>query len=520
MYLFFPILSSILYILSFPFNISGYLAYVSLVPLFISISKLNGKRKIASAGATFGFAISFYYSIPLYHSITLNEGSGIFLPALVIFCTALIPYMIIYALFAVIFRWNSETSLYGKMIIPASFWILIDYLKELSTLILPWGLAGYTQVYTPFIQVADITGIHGVTFIIIVINTLIAEIITIIGTKKTGHKNLTVLISDNKNRTSHIYKKNLILYSVLLAAVIITNLTYGIIKKKIIIDRLDSSKKINYLMVQGNSGSVERWNEASSTARYQSYARLTEKGIADADFVVWPETVLNSSDKINYEIMSGISALLKDTGCFITGGIRRNNNGNTFNSIFVMKKSGLEYIYDKKILFPYSERPLLGRTAGSFLNSPEKFSEGSSHGIYRTGGIITGFSICFESIYSSEIRKIARSGASVLINVANDSWFGDSSVPLIQQYAVIARAVENRISIIRSANSGISFTVSPAGDIITMIPLNTRDSSNSLVPVAETPSFYTKTGDWIIIISIVLILFNLIYDEVKKNRIS
>jgi apolipoprotein N-acyltransferase len=75
--------------------------------------------------------------------------------------------------------------------------------------------------------------------------------------------------------------------------------------------------------VQGNSESLERWNESTSSLRYQTYIQLTNKKINETDFTVWPETVLNSSDKINFEIMSGISTKLRDSGFFITGGIRR-----------------------------------------------------------------------------------------------------------------------------------------------------------------------------------------------------
>jgi len=289
------------------------------------------------------------------------------------------------------------------------------------------------------------------------------------------------------------------------------------VRKTIIKNSFNNSEKIKYLIVQGNSESIERWNEASSAARYQTYIQLTDKKINTADFTVWPETVLNSSDKINFEIMSGISAKLHDSGFFITGGIRRENNGNTYNSIFVMKRNNLEYIYDKKILFPYSERPFLGATAGEFFNSPNKFTEGKSRSIFKAGNILTGYSICFESIYPSLIRKQARSGSGLLINVANDSWFGNSSVPHLQQYAVIARAIENRVSIIRSANSGISFAVSPAGEIISEIPINTRDIAYGILPVTKERSLYTKTGDWFIIITILIILFTLVKNESKEQ---
>ncbi len=514
---FLPLLSSILYILSFPFNLSGHFAFIALMPLII-ISRLSEKKNSLFSGTIFGFVISIYYSLPLYHSMTLNQDSSDLLPALLILITVILPYSLIYGLFSIICRWSSEESIFFKLLIPPAFWILLDYMRELSSFFIPWGLAGYSQIYSPFIQIADTTGIHGVTFIIILSNTIIAEIVIILIKLHKRKTNILLNTSANFKNLKPGYQKTLFFYFILLSTILILTATYGIIKKRLVTEIEHNSDKINYLIVQGNSDSVERWDEASSISRYQTYASLTVREIKNSDLIIWPETVLNSSDKINFEIMSEISSLLKDKSYFITGGIRKDKKGNTFNSIFVMKKNGLEYIYDKKLLFPYSERPFFGKTAGSFLNSPEKFSAGTSNSIYQIGEILTGFNICFESIYPSVIRKQAKSGASLIVNVANDSWFGDSSIPHLQKYNLIARAIENRIGIIRSANSGISFAVSPSGNIISEIPFNSRNISKSELPVIKGHSFYSISGNLIIILSIFILLYKLLRDEIKKNK--
>lgn len=519
MHLIYTLLSSVIFIASFPFNLSGYLAFISLVPWFVSLSQISEIKKTAASGALFGIIISLYFSLPLYQSISISSPDNIIRPVLLLLFTAIAPNLIMYCLFSILMRWIYDKPQHFHIFLPASLWILLDYLKELSTVMIPWGFAGYTQVFSPFIQFAEITGIHGISFLIIMINSIIAEIIMII-LNEFHYGNKTEKIESSyvlTNKLTFILSnKSFFIYLFLFCVVFTTFLLYGNVRKKFITDSLKNSAQIKYLIVQGNSESLERWNESTSSLRYQTYIQLTNKKINETDFTVWPETVLNSSDKINFEIMSGISTKLRDSGFFITGGIRRDNNGNNYNSIFIMSKNNLEYIYDKKILFPYSERPFFGSTAGSFLNSPEKFTEGKSRDIFKTGDILTGYSICFESIYPSVIRKQARSGSSLLINVANDSWFGDSSVPHLQQYAIIARAIENRISIIRSANSGISFAVSPAGEIITEIPINTRDISYGILPVIKERSFYTKSGNWFIIISILIILFTLAKNEIKQ----
>jgi len=515
MFLFYPALSAILYIASFPFNFSGYVAFIALVPHFFLITSQSDIIKISASGTVFGLIISIYFSTPLYHSILINSRENTFSALPIIILTILIPNSIIFSILSLLIRNTYKISQYYRVFIPASIWILSDYLKEQSSVMLPWGLPGYTQVFTPFIQLADITGIHGISFIVILINSIIAEIISTIFYKSSAgysaeRNNFLFSTLIHQNR----YKISLILILILS----ISATAYSHIRKKNIIESFNNAESIKYLIVQGNTESIDRWDESSSVARYQSYIQLTEKKIKEADFIVWPETVLNSSDKKNYEIMSAISSNINDTAFFITGAIRRDKKENIFNSIFILKNSGLEYIYDKNKLFPYSERPFFGYSAEAFFNSPAKFTEGNSYSIFRTGKILSGFSICFESIYPDIIRKQARSGANLLINVANDSWFGDSSVPHLQQYAVITRAIENRISIIRSSNSGISFGVSPSGDLKSVIPLNTKDISFNNLPIVSAGSFYTKNGNWIIIISIIIILSSIIYTEIRQIK--
>lgn len=519
MYYFSSLVSALLFIHSFPFKVSGYMALISLVPLFISLSIYQPKTKIAASGALFGFFLSLYLSIPLYQSLTLTEGKSLVLPALLIFLTLIAPNMVFYSLFGLFFRWNSKTYSKSSVLIPGSLWILIDYLKETLPFPLPWGFAGYTQVFTPFIQVADIAGVHGVTFIIITINALIAQII--LDSIKLTRNEFTDPGKEDHIRSGMISSNTNTMYnSMTLIIVIASALLYGIPRKENVKQTMSNGHVLSYLMIQGNSESIDRWNESTSMSRYQTYARLTEKEIKNADLVIWPETVLNSSDKINFEIMTGVSALLNDGSYFITGAIRRDNNGNTFNSIFVFNKRSLQFIYDKRILFPYSERPFFGKTAGRFFNSPEKFHEGKSPGVYKIVETTAGFSICFEAIYPSKIRKDKNSGAAVQINVANDSWFGDSSVPYLQEYSVITRAVENRTAFLRCANSGISLAVSPAGDVISEIPLNTQNISLGFIPVSPITTIYSKTGNIIIIIAVMLILLRIFMIEFKENKIS
>jgi apolipoprotein N-acyltransferase len=180
MQLIYTLLSSVIFIASFPFNLSGYLAFISLVPWFVSLSQISEIKKTAASGALFGMIISLYFSLPLYQSISISSPDNIIRPVLLLLFTAIAPNLIMYCLFSILMRWIYDKPQHYHIFLPASLWILLDYLKELSSIMIPWGFAGYTQVFSPFIQLAEITGIHGISFLIIMINSIIAEIIMII----------------------------------------------------------------------------------------------------------------------------------------------------------------------------------------------------------------------------------------------------------------------------------------------------------------------------------------------------
>ncbi len=147
MFFIYPLLSSALFIASFPFNLSGYCIFISLVPWFISLSQTPELKKTAVSGLLFGMIISIYFSIPLYQSININSPDNTLRPFLLVLFTVMIPNSLIYCAFSLLMHWIYNKPQYYHIFLPASFWILIDYLKELSSFMIPWGICGiYTGI--------------------------------------------------------------------------------------------------------------------------------------------------------------------------------------------------------------------------------------------------------------------------------------------------------------------------------------------------------------------------------------
>jgi apolipoprotein N-acyltransferase len=257
--------------------------------------------------------------------------------------------------------------------------------------------------------------------------------------------------------------------------------------------------RVNITGVQGNTGSLERWDKSLSFINYQKYIDLTGKNFKGNGILIWPETVLNSSDRSNFEIIQNVNTLTGNNTVFITGGTRIDKNGSTFNSIFVSNMGTLTYIYDKQILFPYSEKKIAGLSHGGVMDSPDTFAEGKKLPLFRSNIITPSLSICFESLYPGFIRKGVKEGADILINVANDSWFGNTYEPYMHFNSTIVRAIENRRSMARITNSGISALINPAGKVIKYLGLNESGVITGELTRRKELSFYTIYGDLIIL---------------------
>ena len=197
-------------------------------------------------------------------------------------------------------------------------------------------------------------------------------------------------------------------------------------------------------------------------------------------------------------------------------------NENLFNSLVYINSLGnLEYKYDKIHLVPFGEYiPFISfiKKIG-FMRGKTNFSSGTVNKnlkILNIGEILP--LICYEVLFAEEVRSRISNNTKLIINITNDAWFGDSSGPYQHLALAKIRAVEFGIPLVRVANTGISAFISPYGEDLLRIPLNTRDAKTTQLISSLDTTLYRKYGDYIFIISILFILFiNKILNS-EKNR--
>ncbi len=256
------------------------------------------------------------------------------------------------------------------------------------------------------------------------------------------------------------------------------------------------------LLVQGNINPLRKFQGELDEA---VYLRLTEEGLRahpEAELVVWPETAV-------WRIPEGVEAVL--------GGRPLLTGLNLFGPNRAVLSQGGEILahYDKTRLVPFGERfpfrEVLGGVYAFFFRAMglgEVLDRTPGEGLRPLGPF--GVMICYESVFPSAARGLAREGAEVLVLLTNDAWYGPSFGGR-QHFALgRLRAVETGRWLLRAGNDGITASIDPYGRVVAAIPPHREGFL--LAPYAlragETP--YVRLGDWPLGVALTFFLLGLI----------
>jgi apolipoprotein N-acyltransferase len=125
------------------------------------------------------------------------------------------------------------------------------------------------------------------------------------------------------------------------------------------------------------------------------------------------------------------------------------------------------------------------------------FRRGDEYLVFEVDDARFSTLICFEAIFPRLVREFVDDGAQVLVNITNDVWYGRTSMPFQHAQMAVMRAIENRRSLARSANSGVSLFADPYGRVIARTAIFERGVLVEDVPIVEGKTFYTRHGGMI-----------------------
>jgi len=483
------IFSALLMSLAYPPLPFGFVIYFALVPLIFALE---------NKGLSDAFKIGYIFGL-VSNSILLFWIGWATIPgavaAILLLClyTALLTWC--YAF--VQKKWGANSFFFLPFL-----WVAMEYVRSLTEISFPWLNLAYTQTYyLKLIQYASFTGNYAVSFWVVCLNVIVY--ITIKNRKKVSWA-----IS-------------------IFAILIILPYIYGWHEFRVL--RLVMSEKIEkndirIALLQGNIDPKVKWDEKFLDYNIQTFVDMSkEAGKDNVDLIVWPETAapcyLASESLYMHEVQATSNSLniplLVGTNDYEA---KEGERISYYNSVFLFKpQSGYPQIYNKIHLVPFSEKIPYDEKfhiSDKVQLGQSDFSSGKSFTIFHIPKGRFATLICFESVYPALVRSFVKRGAEFLVNITNDAWFGKTHGPFQHARIAVFRAIENRISIARCANTGVSMFIDPFGRVSGATKIFVRTTVVGTVPSKLNDTFYTRHGDWFAqgcsLISFFLILASLI----------
>ena len=506
------IASGILFWLGFAGFLHPALSWFALVPLLFALEKKTPKTSLLLgwlAGLT-AHMIAYYWilhTLRVFGELNLAASSFVHL----LLC---LEQSLQFGAFALFLSWMRRHSTkpdmsslrrQGSHEIPAfagmtqqSLLFLVPVAWVASEFLWPQLFPSYfgnSQFeWIPFIQIADITGILGLSAVLALVNAAI------------------FLFLQHFFRTKKFLWKPLVIAFGIVSVV----LGYGYFRLPMIQKEIAAAPTLSVGMAQTNIGMKERFDDPQGAYhRYLSMSHhLQERGVS---LMVWPETALldpslrEEEKKIPEGLFEGIQTPLL-FGAHVERQTKVKHH--EYNAAVLMNADrSIAGIYRKQKLLAFGDYIPLGTRFPilyEWIPNTGRFEPGDSDMPIVWNGISFGMSICYEDILPRLVRRGMKYAPDLFVNLTNDSWFGDTREPMIHLALATFRSVEQRRALVRSTNTGISAFVDPTGKIVARTEQYQPALLIHRVPLLKGKTFYMMFGDWIGYLSLALFVYFLI----------
>ena len=447
-------MSGLLLGLSYPPFSLGFLAWIAFIPLLHCISK---EERIGQK-ALFGFVACFTSNLIILNWMGLNSGTS---PTVAIISyLALSLYLTIFWM-AFIISTHFIPKKIELLLTPLSWIFFVEFLRNIGPLAGPWMNLSLTQSeYIRIIQLASIE-VHAISFMVIFFNLILYRFFI---------ERNTVFLK----------------YFVLILCSILFFGNYHVNSQ----NNRSIEKSVNVSIGQPSIFPDEKWNPNLRLRNLAVMDSLLAKSLEDnADIIIWPEVAVtsflanNPYDRVRYQD--------KLSGTYLITGIpeRKNIDGinQNFNSSIILKPDGSFDTYQKIFLVPFAEYVPFFRNWITKMNQFDdigSFYPGSEYKTFNIDDFKASILICYDSSSPQIVEKMVDNGAKIIFIITNDSYVGQF-MPYQHFQLARLRAVEQRVPIIQSANTGISGIILPSGKIIYRSKLNERIVFTMEVPLYE-----------------------------------
>lgn len=469
-----------------PYNFFPIL-FLSFSCLMLYLGKIQKLKEAFSSGYWFGFGFFSFGLSWIGNALLIDiETLGWLYPI------AFMASGAFFGLFSAVaasltFAFKDFTAKYLSF---AAGWTLLEWVRSFILTGFPWNLIGSTLDFDlKLLQGASIFGTYGLSLFVILSTAAPA-----LWLKERNKKNFITALSLSITPL-------LILY------------IYGTI-------RLHNSEiapsEYKVRIVQPAIPQSMKWSKDSLENNFNEHIRLSQQdGIENINIIIWGETASPFPLELSEKHRRMIAEILPDKTLLATGSLRLKPEDGRYrpqNSMVLINNKGeIIATYDKSHLVPFGEyipfRRILPTSLRPVTNVISDFIAGNGPQTINIPNFPSfGVAICYEIIFPHEVIDQA-DRPQLLLNLTNDGWYGDSAGPRQHLAATKMRAIEEGVSVIRAANSGISAFIDYHGKILNRLELNQKGYLDISLPQtlsAETP--YSRYGNYVSIILVIIIL--------------
>ena len=506
-------LTGILLALAFPSYQLDWLAWIAFVPLLL---RIRGRKPWQA------FFMCWFCGVVFFLGITpwwIKEFPFVSILATALGYLYLGFYFALFGLFLSLIPGRIRLPL----LIAAPVWVALEYLRSnLSFLAFPWALLGHTQYLNlPLIQMASLTGVYGVSFVIMMANAAIADIIVHFVSPSPP-----ALSPQWRGRfLSSPFYQGFFVLAVILA---IWGGGWQALRQD------HPGKALSVAVVQGNIPQKIKWNREYREQIISHYENLTEEAAkSNPQLIVWPEAATPGFVLNDLSLLRRMASLVSRFRTYLLVGSAeypkflktsaKLSRGNT--ALFFSPEGKVLGQYLKIRLVPFGECiPYEGIIPWpDFIIQRRKRNfdiAGSEATLFQVEGDQFGTLICWEVLFPDLTRNLVKKGADFVINLTNEAWFGRIAFPYQMLSSCVFRAVENRVNLVRCANTGISCFIDPYGRVTGRVTNKSQDifvsgtlSQNIFISPPRTS--YTRHGDLLVYGCIAFLLVIVVWTSVK-----
>ena len=406
--------------------------------------------------------ISFYYfgGLP-----ALGAGA---LAAAFVLILAMYP-----ALMGTVIRRFFPQQDHRYLLILPSLWVIVEWIRGWLFTGFPWLSIGYSHIDSPLQGLAPVVGVYGMSFAV----AYSAAALVYIWLKRP--RRVLVIIS-----VCVIWGGSMVLSTVAFTE--------------------KQAKPLDVALIQANVSQEFKWVSRYIRPSIERYLNLSAQE-NDADIIIWPETAI---PLFQHQAGEYLEQIKQRDPAYLIGIPVLNENGEYFNS--VMHVQGKEAFYFKHHLVPFGEYIPFYQWFDEFMKLLKVPMANFSAGAVRqptldVKGEKIGVSICYEDAFANRVLS-SLPEASLLVNVSNDAWFGDSIAPHQHLEMARMRALESGRYLLRATNTGISAVINAQGKIIAQSPQFEVHSLRARAYPYHGSTPYVYWGDTMIISLLVLLI--------------